>query len=225
MKMLALEFSSAQRSVAVAVAGPVPESRPAVPGFSSEMGGRSTRAFGLIETALEQAKIQREEIECLVVGRGPGSYTGIRAAIAIVQGWQLGRPINVLGLSSAVAIAAEAQRRGISGHVHVIIDAQRSEFYLAGYEIDANGSRETAPLRIVSKDAIEALGRAGEILVGPELWPDIPGVRQIFPRADALARLAMGGKDFINAEKLEPIYLRETAFVKAAPARDWSRNL
>jgi len=76
---LALEFSSSQRSVAVARAGRVLAE-------TSEAGGRETHAFGMIEKVLAAAKIGRAEIECLAVGLGPGSYTGIRVALSIAQG-------------------------------------------------------------------------------------------------------------------------------------------
>src|ERR1041384_1796484 len=64
MKILALEFSSSQRSVAVAVDG-------AVRGHAFEQGGRETHAFALIDSALQQARVAREEIECVAVGIGP----------------------------------------------------------------------------------------------------------------------------------------------------------
>ena len=74
-------------------------------------------------------------------------YTGIRSAISIAQGWQLARPIKLLGVSSADAVAAQAQTEGATGRVHVVIDAQRGEFYLAGYQLAAEGSREVEPFR------------------------------------------------------------------------------
>jgi hypothetical protein len=46
-----------------------------------------------------------------------------------------------------------------------------------------------------------------------------PGSRLVFPRAATLASLASERKDFIPGEKMEPIYLRETKFVKAPPPR------
>ena len=48
----------------------------------------------------------REAIEAIAVGLGPGSYTGIRAAIALAQGWQLAREVKTLGVSSVAAMAA-----------------------------------------------------------------------------------------------------------------------
>src|ERR1700733_5021068 len=124
MTILALEFSSPQRSVAVARDGNV---------FSEavETGGHGTNAFGMIEKVLSEAKIERDEIEVIAAGLGPGSYTGIRAAIAIAQGWQLAREIKLLGISSVEAIAAQAQVDKKFGRVSVVVDAQRGEFYLA----------------------------------------------------------------------------------------------
>ena len=43
----------------------------------------------MIEEALREAGLEREQIEVLAVGLGPGSYTGIRVALSLAQGWQL----------------------------------------------------------------------------------------------------------------------------------------
>ena len=48
-----------------------------------------------------------------------------------------------------------------------------------------------------------------------------PAGRVMFPRASALAELALRRTDFIAPQKLEPVYLRETKFVKAPPPRTW----
>ena len=97
----------------------------------------------MIEEVLAKTKIGREEIEVIAVGLGPGSYTGIRAAIAVAQGWQLAREIKLLGISSAECLAAQAQAEKIFGRVNVVIDAQRGEFYLAGWEISAGGGKKS----------------------------------------------------------------------------------
>src|SRR5215203_4547986 len=89
MKILALEFSSQERSVAIFEKPPGGSSR--LCGSALEKGGRSTNPFALVEQALQNARMEREEIDCIAVGLGPGSYTGIRSAIALAQGWQLAR--------------------------------------------------------------------------------------------------------------------------------------
>src|SRR6266404_4706107 len=126
MKILALEFSSSQRSVAVVQPGRAEE--------VIEAGSQGPNALGMIAEALRAAGLEREQIECLAIGLGPGSYTGIRSAIALAQGWQLAagqHRIKLLGISSAECLAAGAKAEGLQGSVYVVIDAQRNEFYLA----------------------------------------------------------------------------------------------
>lgn len=214
MKILALEFSSPQRSVAVLnpQAGSVAEVVDTAPGYTM-------KPFALIESALRQAGVEREQIECVAVGLGPGSYNGIRAAIALAQGWQLARGIKLAGVSSAECVAAQAVAGGVTGSFNVVIDAQRGEFYLAGYEVVAGMVREISPLRILTAEAVREREQAGERMVGPEVIRWFPGGRQLYPRAEVLAQLVAGRKAFVPGEKLEPIYLRETSFVKAPPPR------
>ncbi|HUZ07065.1 MAG TPA: tRNA (adenosine(37)-N6)-threonylcarbamoyltransferase complex dimerization subunit type 1 TsaB [Candidatus Paceibacterota bacterium] len=210
MTILALEFSSPQRSVALARGETVLSD-------AVETGGRNTAAFGMIEKVLAEAKTGREEIEVIVVGLGPGSYTGIRAAISIAQGWQLAAGVKLLGIGSVEAMAAQAQAENIFGRVNVVVDAQRNEFYLAAFEISAGGVKETGPLKILPLAEIQMRAAADEILTGPEVMKWFPKGRTIFPRAAVLARLAAGRTGFAAGEKLEPVYLRETNFVKSPP--------
>jgi tRNA threonylcarbamoyladenosine biosynthesis protein TsaB len=223
MTILALEFSSPQRSVAVAhaghVLGEVIETGSGL--HPNQKAGNSFRqtgaagAFSTIETALREAKLEREQIEILAVGLGPGSYTGIRAALSMAQGWQLARGVKLLGVSSVDCLAAQARAEGIFGRVNVMVDAQRNEFYLATYEISACGWNALAPLRILTAEEIQSRAGAGEILIGPEVSRWVSGGRTIFPRAATLARLAVERDGFVAGEKLEPIYLRETNYAKA----------
>lgn len=212
MKILALEFSSPQRSVAVL-------NSPDQVSEIVETGGGANGPLVMIDEALREAKLEREQIECVVVGTGPGSYTGIRGAIALAQGWQLGRPIKLPGISSAECVAAQAQADGMTGRISVVIDAQREEFYVATYEISERDRREVEPLKIIAGAELQQRKGGGSILIGPEVTRWCASGRIVFPGAAMLASLALNRTDFIAGEKLEPIYLRETKFVKAPPAR------
>src|SRR6266702_875646 len=120
MKILALEFSSPQRSVAILNGDAVgPMSLYEV----VETGGPAMKAFGMVEEVLGQAQLEREQIDCLTIGIGPGSYSGIRSAIALAQGWQLARPIKTLPLSSVECLAAQAHADAIPGLARIVIDA------------------------------------------------------------------------------------------------------
>jgi tRNA A37 threonylcarbamoyladenosine modification protein TsaB len=254
MTILAVEFSSAQRSVAV-----VKAKEGATAGLLTEViesRAHGGQALGMISEALREAQLEREQIETLVIGLGPGSYAGIRSAIALAQGWQLATPFGVprklsgpgvsdvpggaarareqtpkgrasnsgvklLGLSSADCLTAQAHAEGLSGRVQVVIDAQRNEFYLAGYQLGRAGWHEIEPLRLATLAEVQSLKDRGETLLGPEVTRWFPGSRALFPRAATLGQLALNRSDFISGESLAPIYLRQTQFVKAPPPRSW----
>ena len=211
MKILAIEFSSARRGVAVVEGG-------RVLGLA-EGDGLTPGPFALIESALRAAGVEREQIECIALGRGPGSYTGVRSAIALAQGWQLALGVKLLGISSAEVLAATAQTAGVTGRLAVVIDALRGEFYSASYDVAAAGWRETAPLRLLKREAVEALAAGGELLVSPDAKCPFGGARLLVPSAAELGRLAGERNEFQAGETLEPIYLRETTFVKAPPPK------
>ena len=233
MKILALEFSSSQRSVAVVQPGRAEE--------VIEAGSQGPNALGMIAEALRASGLEREQIDCLAIGLGPGSYTGIRSAIALAQGWQLVLGTRLLGISTVECLATQAREEGYAGKVAIAIDAQRSEFYLASYDLgarDAPGTGPypgaqtekgpqisvarateicTEPLRLATRAEVEE--RAVQVLIGPDLAAWFPHSRSIFPRAAILGQIAQGRTDFVPGEKLEPIYLRATSFVKAPPPR------
>ena len=184
---------------------------------SSNEPQRSTRAFALITQALAKASLNRTEIDCIAVGLGPGSYTGIRVAISIAQGWQLATGVKLLGISSADAIAERARLDGLTGQVTCVIDAQREEFYLATYDLQAVPLHPIESLHIETVAQVKQRAARHELLVGPE--EELPGNQLVFPDAEVLAQMATSRTDFVSGETLEPIYLREISFVKAPPPR------
>ena len=207
MITLALEFSSARRSAALARGGEI------LAEAVETINARGTNAFALIEKILADTNLTRDQIGTIAVGLGPGSYTGIRAAIAVAQGWQLARGVHLLGVSSVHSLAARAQSEKVYGRVHLIVDAQRGEFYLSTWEISVAARQEVLPLKIVSAPEIAALKLAGDACLGPEQSP------AWFPTAATVAGLAAGRTDYLPGAQLEPIYLRETSFIKAPSPR------
>ena len=148
MKILALEFSSDHRSVAVVNGSP--EEPAALCGQATETGGQGARLMRLVEGALLEAHLERDQIEAIAIGLGPGSYAGIRSAIALGQGWQLGRGVQLIGISSVECLLAEARAQHWEGPVDFLIDAHRNEFYCARYELTAGEARLIASLKIIT---------------------------------------------------------------------------
>ena len=216
MKILAIEFSSHVRSVAVCEVdlAAVPLKRL---GVAVEEGDRSSHAVSLVEEALQKGGMRRDEIDHFAVGLGPGSYTGIRAALAFLRGWQLGRSTAITGLGSTEILARQGFIEGLRGKWNIIVDAQRQEFYLAGYQLADAGPELVELLRIVNKaEIMERTGR-GEKFLGPEADKYVPDGLKRHPSAQVLAELAARHGTFSGGEGLEPVYLRELEFVKAPP--------
>jgi tRNA threonylcarbamoyl adenosine modification protein YeaZ len=211
MKMLALEFSSAHRSAAVAE---VARGNVQILGTGTAENTRAVTGLELIDSALQRSRFSPKDIDVIAIGLGPGSYVGIRSAIALAQGWQLAREVRLVGVSTVELIAAAAQANGIYGEVTIVIDAQRNEVYAAKYEVSATVLRIIEPLQIRARTQIPP----GKI-VGPEASRLIAGATDLYPTAAFLAGVAADPTEYQRGEELEPIYLRESSFVKAPPAR------
>jgi tRNA threonylcarbamoyl adenosine modification protein YeaZ len=208
MKILALEFSSSRRSVAV-----VETASNSVLGAAGASSGTVT-GMTLVQEALAQARLGPDSIDRIAVGLGPGSYTGIRSAIAISQGWQLGRSTPVCGIPSVDVLAMQALREGVRGEFTLLIDAQRHEFYRADFLAANHVLRCIRDLRIVAAQDAACANAA----FGPDVAQLFPGARNLYPDAVELAKLAVNATPS-RGEELEPIYLRAVSFVKAAAPR------
>jgi tRNA threonylcarbamoyl adenosine modification protein YeaZ len=212
MKTLALELSSSLRSAALVEEGRV----------ICRAGEDRVRAQGpaaLINDVLRQAGVGPKEILTMAIGIGPGSYTGIRVAIAIAQGWALALGVRLFPVSSVEAVVWRAWLEGNHGNVTVLVDAQRGEFYAARYRVTETGIERREELSIRPAETIERWAREGEILVGPDVARADWGVRPVHPDAGMVGVLASDRTEFVPPHELRPVYLREPTFVKAPPHR------
>lgn len=213
MKILAIDFSTPRRSVALAESH---DGGVRIIGRSEEQHGQVTHAFALIDNLLREAGHERAAIECVAIGLGPGSYAGIRVSLALAQGWQLGNGVKTLGISSIECLAETAREAGHRGPATLVVDAQRGEFYLADYQLTDDGCEPMQPLAIVSRGEIERRLAEDMTVFSPDApTTGIAGLRELYPDAARLAVLAARCGEFVPAEVLEPIYLRATSFVKA----------
>jgi len=217
MKTLALEFSSAERTAAILDVNS--QGTLECLAQTCESGLTTANAFAMIESALSEANLQREDIEQIAVGLGPGSYTGIRASIAIAQGWSLAAKIKLQGISSAEALIRRARREGFRGSLVIAFDAQRGEFHEATIDLDADQSAESPVFNQVDADLLQAREREGITIAGPGIARKLEAGKDLYPDAREVGLLALERRKWIEAEKLEPVYLRETGFVKAPAPR------
>lgn len=221
MICLAFEFTSDRRSVAISDGGQRVLSQVV------HDRGRTTPVFHMIEQALAEAQVARTSIERLAISIGPGSYTGIRLAIAAAQGWHLATGIPVVAVDTFEALLHQTQRQSTAGPRVLCVNAQRQEFAVREW----NEQGWAAPLHLESADLLLQRITSGQPVFGPDLATWIRGLPsasstlaartdalEAFPQASDVALL--GARiDPVPPETLAPVYLREASFVKAPPHR------
>ncbi len=198
MPLLALDTASP--TVAVAVADDT--------GVLAEENAPGRRHAELLAPAmtraLARAGVAREALTSVVVGTGPGPFTGLRVGLvtARVLGFTLGIPVlGVCTLDALAYAAAEDGADGAEGAFRVVTDARRREVYWAQYEA---GRRTEGPHVGAPADAAWPGIAVGE---GAALYPEFfPGHRSpLLPSAAALARHVLAG---LPTEDPQPRYLR-----------------
>ena len=127
-KVLAIDTSTSRTSVAIIQDGIVL--------YSGYRDGAT--AHGPSLPALVQEALAVSEVDEVVVGMGPGPFTGLRVGIAFAQSFALARQIPVRGVCSLDAIATQIQEDDFI----ITVDARRKEVYWARY---TNGVRVADP--------------------------------------------------------------------------------
>lgn len=147
--MLTLALDTANDRIAVALAG---EGKAAARSEAVSRG-HAERLFPLIDETLAAADAEMESVARIAVNVGPGSFTGIRIAVAAARGLGLALGIPVVGVDALRLIAASLDEPA-EGPVLSVIDARRGEVYAALYS--ANGDALEAPF---AADAETVLAR------------------------------------------------------------------
>ena len=92
-----------------------------------------------IDDLLKRAGVERSEVACVVCGRGPGSFTGVRICLASAKGVAIGLGVPLFGVSTSDAQAWQQWDNGVRGTVIVLGDAMRKEVYPVRYRLTDQG--------------------------------------------------------------------------------------
>lgn len=197
--------------------------------WTQTLPGGAQASSGLIPavlTMLAEAGLTLAELDAIVLGRGPGSFTGLRTACAVAQGLAFGANVPVLPVDTLLAVAEEARDLRVQAGqtdadvtVLALLDARMDEVYSAAYQWQLSSQRwaVVTDCRVGAPEALVWSGGtvllAGNVFeaYGPRL--NLPGERcKALPTAQALLRLApsLWAQGLaVLADQAMPLYIRD----------------
>ncbi|GER19551.1 tRNA (adenosine(37)-N6)-threonylcarbamoyltransferase complex dimerization subunit type 1 TsaB [Variovorax boronicumulans] len=202
----------------------------------SGVGGAqaSSTLLPLIRQLLADAGLALAELDAIVFGRGPGSFTGLRTACSVAQGLAFGAKVPLLPVDTLLAVADEARHAFGAQRVVAVLDARMDQLYAAHYDFATAGpfGGDPEPL-LLAPEALEvpagwALAGNAFAAYGPRL-ASATARHEVLPTAAAMLRLApalLAAGRTVPAAQAWPLYVRdkvaqtteERAAIKAAAA-------
>ena len=190
-----------------------------------------------INEVVKEAGLALSDIDAIIYGQGPGSFTGVRIGISIAQGLAFGLDIKMVGVSTLQAMAQQALDSNGSESVYAAIDARMGEVYFAHYK-NENGLMVLAGKEVVIKpeDLITSIVKT-DIIKDSELvgtgWEAYLFLQEYFANCtlsdiiypNAVNMLKSGKTLITKGQAVEPelavpVYLRDTVTWKKLPGRE-----
>lgn len=200
MNLLVLDRSIDTQSAALVVGGKIAATK-----VFPHSDARSADWPLMVRDFLAQNKLDFASIDEILVGQGPGSFSGIRAALALAQGLVIPNGKKVVGLPSSMALTRDGAK------VAVVGDARRDRFWVVLYD----GIETVRNFTLVSKEELASAVPDGYSVATPDGIRIENLLKAVFsdsyigsavPLAGRLAEVAIAKPDLPVAEPL-PIYL------------------
>ncbi|AHG75554.1 hypothetical protein X808_10310 [Mannheimia varigena USDA-ARS-USMARC-1296] len=180
------------------------------------------RILPMVDELLTQANIQIKDVNYLVFGRGPGSFTGVRVGVSVAQGLAMGANLPVVAVSNLKAMAEEAYQKLGAEKVIALIDARMNEVYFAQFERNGEQWNEVVVEQVCSPEkAISQFQVSENVVVVGTGWAaysqfseqNLPLVVSeiTLPSAEymlSIAEVEIQNSNTQSALEIEPVYLR-----------------
>lgn len=221
MNLLAFDTSTDWMSIAVQRA-PSPSETAQVWQHTAPGGAQtSAQLIPAIQRLMAQASLRFDQLDAIVFGNGPGSFTGLRTACSVAQGLAYGAKVSVLPVNTLLAVAEDARFQHAPDQSHycvaALLDARMDEMYVGSYDFNSGTWTQTDRCVLVSPESMVSLPArtlAGNVFaVYGDRWPDSLAPRvPALPTASALLRLAPGllaAGGAMPADQALPFYVRD----------------
>lgn len=219
MKILAIDTSEDACSAALMLDDAIEVRHQTAPRRHSEL------ALPMLDELLAAGGLRLAELDALAFGRGPGSFTGIRIATAVIQGAAFAADLPVVPVSTLLALGEGARREHAAERVLAAMDARMDEVYWAAVASGDAGLMSLAgPERVGPPEQVSLSGGGDWVGVGSgwgahadRLRAGTDGrVSTSYPEARVQARdiavlaaVAYRRGAAVSAEQALPVYLRD----------------
>ncbi|MCJ8322008.1 MAG: tRNA (adenosine(37)-N6)-threonylcarbamoyltransferase complex dimerization subunit type 1 TsaB [Colwellia sp.] len=230
MNYLAIDASTEACSVALQFNGKV------ISRYELCPQSHSLRLLPMIDEVLKEVGCKLSQLDGLIYGQGPGSFTGVRIGIGVAQGLAYSANLKLVGVSTLQAMAQLAYINHKETQVIAAIDARMSEVYNGYYQLDENNIMQpkiseavTAPGEVkqrLSKVVEQAYGVGSgwdaytDDLTSLKSNGDSPEI--LFPEAKAMLVIGIAGFEkgmSVLPENAQPVYVRDTVSWKKLPGK------
>lgn len=210
-RLLAIDTSTERASVALAVGEQI---------YHAERGNMREHAQYILPMVLElltRANVTMDSLDGIVMGQGPGSFTGLRIACSVVKGLAYAHDLPVYPVSGLAAIAEEVfYAEAECSQVLTLIDARMHEVYWDCYRAEGvhfeNRVGAISSLALPNDEPLIIAGVGFEAYVSalPEaIQRQCIQQRVVFPEARAMIRLVRSGRaNAVTAGEALPVYVR-----------------
>lgn len=215
MKILGIDSSTGIASVALLAS----EDGRVLATEKSETKGHRADLLVTIDAACRAAGVTPAQIDAVAIGAGPGTFTGLRIGMATAKGiaFAARRPLWAVSSLAALALGHVLAHPDATGLVVAVLDARRGEIYAGAYRrngamvVSAGEERVLPPAELAA--FVAALRTADEPVtyVGEADYPelaDLPGVWNVTPTGECVARLALAGSHVDVLVGGAPSYIR-----------------
>ena len=213
MKILALDAVTEACSVALWMDGVLQQR------YSFAPREHTRLILPMVDELLQEADLRPGDLDLIAFDRGPGSFTGIRVTLSVVQGLAFATDLPVLPVSSLAALAHAACRARGASSVLSLIDARMGELYWGYYRCQSDGvvlqgAEQVSALAAIPVEADCQLIGSGVTAYAQQLRAAgfkhfIEDENLLYPRAGSIAELAAGRADqACPVDAAQPVYLR-----------------
>ena len=220
MKILHIETSSKNCSVAISE----DENLLCLCEEVSENYKQSESLHTFVQWALEGAEIQLKDLDAISLGKGPGSYTGLRIGAASAKGFCFGLNIPLLASNSLETLVAPFINKGYEAIIPMI-DARRMEVYCAVYNGESGRELSPTEAKIIDEFSFQEFKEKKILFVGDGATKAKEILKldnatfqtEIYPSAQYLIQKAnekFSNKVFEDIAYFEPFYLKDFQGVK-----------